>query len=205
MTPEWRVPEWFPDLTKSTLEKLKMFHVELLKFNQSINLIGPSTVKEADLHHFSDCICAIRILRDELKSEIPIYDFGSGNGFPGIVLSLLSPNLNLFLVESDERKSIFLKTISDRLELNNVRVINQRIESVEFNQPIQGICRALGSLKDVISLLDPKIPEKSVVFHFKGAGLDAEIAQCSTWNVKKLSEYRLPVGKTTRFLVSTTK
>lgn len=78
--PKWRVPLWFSDLPRPALEKLSLFHVELLRFNAAINLISSGTVTRADQIHFSDCILATQKMFLNTQAT-EIFDIGCGNGF----------------------------------------------------------------------------------------------------------------------------
>ncbi len=78
-----RLKGWFPDLSDEVCEKAGAYHSELLKFNKTINLISPNTIKNADSVHVADSIFAARIIEKSALAGHPIYDFGSGNVFTG--------------------------------------------------------------------------------------------------------------------------
>jgi 16S rRNA (guanine527-N7)-methyltransferase len=125
----WRVPTWFAALPAETLAMLKTFHVELLKFNGKLNLISRNTEREADETHFADSILACQLILANTSSP-RIYDFGSGNGFPGLVLAILDPKREVHLVESDMRKCEFLKHMIHLLKLSKVTLLNVRLETL---------------------------------------------------------------------------
>ena len=97
----WRIKEWFPSLSEKTHQQLKVYHSELLKFNKVVNLISSKTVPHADAIHFADSLLAAeQVIKKAIQFE-PLYDLGSGNGFPGLVYSILYPDQKVILVDID--------------------------------------------------------------------------------------------------------
>src|SRR3712207_4901501 len=82
---EARLKKWFPDLSPGTVERLVLYLSELLRYNKTTNLIPQSTIKNAEAVHIADSILASRLVEPMLVGDHPLYDFGSGNGCPGIV------------------------------------------------------------------------------------------------------------------------
>ena len=113
----WRIQEWFPKLPKDIYSKLKTYHSELLRFNKTVNLISAKSIFAADNTHFADCIHAVQIIGRDPEIDT-LYDFGSGNGFPGLVFAVFYPKVQVRLVESDQRKSEFLKPNMATITLN---------------------------------------------------------------------------------------
>ncbi|MCB0356582.1 MAG: class I SAM-dependent methyltransferase, partial [Bdellovibrionales bacterium] len=112
----WRVPEFFPELSKEQQEKLLAYQTELIHFNGRINLISARTEQEADIIHMADCIKASQlILKGSQQKEI--FDIGSGNGLPGIVMAILDAERKIVVVDKDARKMEFLKHLCSRLDL----------------------------------------------------------------------------------------
>ena len=112
----WRIKTWFPDLPENQEEKLKLFYNEILKFNSSLNIIPEKTISFADAIHFSDSIIACReIVKDSKLSSIT--DIGIGNGFPGIIMATLYPDIKVTIIDRDARKSEFIKQIGSQLKL----------------------------------------------------------------------------------------
>lgn len=108
-------------------EKYKKYQDLLIKWQDKINLIGQSTIQEIENRHFEDSRQLINFLKD--KDET-IVDLGSGAGFPGMVLAI-EGYTNIHLIESDQRKSIFLQNVS-RETLTPVKIHNDRIENVNL-------------------------------------------------------------------------
>ena len=82
-----------------------MFQKTLFKWQKSINLISKNTIKNTWERHFLDSAQLYKFVRG---IEGNIIDFGSGAGFPGLVLAIMGKK-NIHLVEADYKKCVFLK------------------------------------------------------------------------------------------------
>lgn len=208
-TEHWRISQWFPNLNNASIQKLQKYNALLGKFNKTLNLVSPKTLPFADAIHFADSILAINEITKSYKVD-ELYDFGSGNGFPGIVFSILYPDIPVTLVDSDERKCEFLKTVKSDLDLKNLKISNQTIESLPADLVKFGICRGLSSISKAILATRKLFKVGGVFFHMKGEGWASEIAEiptqlCSFWTPALVSEYRLPIGEIKFAVVKTEK
>lgn len=197
--PVWRLNSWFPDLGAETHDQLKKFFLELLKFNKTINLISAKTEPVADAIHFSDSILSSRIVYKNINNSKGLYDIGSGNGFPGLVYSILYPDQKIILLDSDERKCEFLKHVARVLVLNNVTVKNIKIEHMGPNSIEQAICRGFAPLPRALLMLRKIIKIEGSIFHLKSEEWAIEVSQipiqlCSLWRPSLVGDYCLPVG-----------
>lgn len=205
----WRIDDWFPELDNQIKSSLKTYHEELLKFNRSVNLIGVKTIPQADVVHFADCILAHRIIQPELKSDI-IYDFGSGNGFPGLLFAILTPEKKFRLVEVDQRKAEFLKHMVSTLKLANVEVLIRQIETLDAGSVQCAISRGFAPISKALLMSRKIFAVGGHFFHMKGEEWVSEVAAiptqlCSYWQPSLLGEYKLPIGEIRYSIVKTEK
>lgn len=205
----WRMAEWFPDLDPQIHELLKMFHSELIKFNLRLNLVSRATEREADEVHFADCLSAAQLISATGLNR-PIYDVGSGNGLPGIVMGILNPTLEVFLVESDSRKCEFLKHAVHHLKLANVKVMNVRLESLKNTDLGVGVSRGFATIAKTILACNKIFSKGGKFYHLKGPSWSREIADIpsqliSVWTPELVGEYSLPVSQSRRAVVCTSK
>lgn len=147
-------PENFQALFKvsrETMEAMEIYRNLLLKWQKAINLVSPTTLPDLWLRHFADSAQLSRLIPQGAK----IADLGSGAGFPGMVLSILRPDLGVALVESDERKAQFLKAVSRETGAKAV-VYPDRVERVlgQINPDIV-TARALASLGELLEFCLP--------------------------------------------------
>lgn len=205
----WRVPEWFKDLKEAELVRFKFFHHELVRFNKSINLISAKSIFEADLVHFADCILASKLILENCKKK-KIFDLGCGNGFPGLILSILDTEREYVLVESDTRKSEFLKHMINKFEFGNVSVQNMRIEDLPANSVECGVSRGFAQVAKALLTTRKIFKIGGHYYHIKGDHWTVELAGipsqlCSSWEPALLSQYKLPIGGKIGAVVVTTK
>ena len=205
----WRLAEWFPDLPSAKMEQLKIFHGELLKFNSRVNLISKSTEREADELHFADCLLASELI---LPVNLPsrIFDIGSGNGFPGLLFGILDTDREFLLVESDQRKSEFLKHCISVLKLKNVSVLNMRFENLSQMSVEAVMARGFASIAKALLGFNKIFDVGGQFIHLKGNNWSTEIANLpsqliSVWQPELLGEYFLPVSQARRAVVITQK
>ena len=136
-------------VSRETYEKLCIFQKALVKWQKSINLISKNTIKNAWERHFLDSAQLYKFVRDTRGN---IIDFGSGAGFPGMVLAIMGKN-NIHLVESDHKKCVFLKEIAMLTE-TDITIHNCRIEDLSFINVDLITCRALASLSKLIEYVE---------------------------------------------------
>ena len=155
--------------------KLELYHALLLKWQKAINLVGPATLGEAWYRHFLDSA--------QLLPRIPAHakihaDIGSGGGFPGLVLAIMASFPETHLIESDARKSAFLRTVARETE-TRVIIHTQRIENMTgVITPDFITARAVSPLETLLDWSLPwavQNPDITLCF-MKGAQAHDEIA-----------------------------
>ncbi|MBC7421076.1 MAG: 16S rRNA (guanine(527)-N(7))-methyltransferase RsmG [Bdellovibrio sp.] len=210
ITPSWRIENWFPDLDTLQKNSLKTYFTELIKFNKVVNLVSAKSLISADSTHFADSIYASLLVSKKVNKNEPLYDLGSGNGFPGLVYAILNLDQKMILMDSDERKCEFLKHIADALGLSNVVVQNKKIDLLPENTIAQAICRGFAPLPKSLLMLRKIAKSRSVLFHMKSSDWSMEVSQiptqlCSIWQPALEAEYVLPENDIKMFVVRTDK
>lgn len=113
-------------LTEADLDRLESHHRLLLRWNRVLNLTRIESEKEAAELHYAESIFVGRQLP---SGSLRIVDVGSGGGFPGFPIAVTRPECSVTLVESHQRKGVFLR--ESARDVKNLRVIGGRAESVE--------------------------------------------------------------------------
>jgi len=113
--------------TPALAAAIRQYMELLLRWNQKISLTSITDPREILQRHIGESIFAARV--------IPItggrlVDIGSGAGFPGLALKLVSPELEVTLIEPNMKKSVFLAEVARTLGLSGVKVISKRIEEL---------------------------------------------------------------------------
>jgi len=132
-------------------EKLRIYHALLVQWQKTINLVSPKTIPDAWRRHFEDSLQIDKLIHQNIKT---LYDFGSGAGFPALVLAIIRPTLDVTLIESDARKCAFLQTVSRETSCQNISILNDRLEIIlpTLSCPDYITARAFASLKEILSM-----------------------------------------------------
>ena len=165
------------EFSDSSIDKLKIFHDYLLDYNRKYNLISKSTEKNIWFRHILDSAQILKFL--DRKKANNIADFGSGAGFPGLILAIQSKN-NLFHVKLYEKSSVkrdFLNEIKEKLDLKNVEVKGDIYENEITSNTI--ICRAFKKLKEIINISREMIKKPHKLIILKGKNAQSEINNVS--------------------------
>lgn len=156
------------DVSRETSEKLRAFEALVKKWTQKINLISKSTIPEIWNRHIID---SAQIFSLALSGEHWV-DLGSGGGFPGIVIAILTEDSQtphqVTLIESDIRKCTFLRTAIRELSLN-ANVITSRIEELPPMKADILSARALADLDTLLAFSDRHLSSDGVALFPKGA------------------------------------
>lgn len=206
----WRIKEWFPDLSEKTVAALRSFFDLIVTHNKTLSLVSPKTIPVADALHFADCILGSQIVLEDSPGIKHVYDFGSGNGFPGIVFAIIHSEIQVTLVEIDIRKVEFLRHVSDTLGLSNIKVLHTSFESLPADSVKFAIVRGFGNISKTILLARKAIPKGGVLYHMKGEQWGLEITEiptqlCSIFFPALVREYVLPSTQIRFGVVKTTK
>ncbi len=165
-------------MDKEYLDKLKIYQELLATWQSKINLVSSNTLDNAWERHFEDSLQIMDFIPKDTKT---LFDLGSGAGFPGLVLAIMMPDIDVRLIESDQKKCAFLKTVSR--ETNScATVYNSRIEDVSCEtEPNVITARALASLNELFEHCKRWIttnPEITLIF-LKGAKANEELKELS--------------------------
>lgn len=114
------------EVTDNNLKDLDLYYKELVAYNAKTNLTTIIEKENVYLKHFYDSLTIVKTYN--FNDSLSILDIGSGAGFPGVVLKIFFPNLKLCLLDSNNKKTTFLKHIVKKLNFSNTDVINKRAE-----------------------------------------------------------------------------
>ena len=184
----------FTRVSRETITSFKKYEKELVKANETLNLVGKSTINDIWQRHFLDSAQVIDFID---KNDKTLVDLGSGAGFPGMVLALLLNDrkipLKIKLIEKSPKKINFLKNLIKELNLN-VEVIGNNIlkEPIKFSEDVF-IARAFKPLKIILELIHNKAQNWKKIFIFLGKTGKSELLQASkNWDI----EYKQRVSVT---------
>jgi 16S rRNA (guanine527-N7)-methyltransferase len=112
-------------LSDGQVELLRRHYELLVRWNKVLNLTAIRTLEETVERHYCESVFAAAHLPE---GPMSVADLGSGGGFPGIPIAIVRPDFSVALIESHQRKAVFLREAAR--DLANVRVIAKRAEDV---------------------------------------------------------------------------
>ena len=193
--------------TEKNLEDLRIYKDLLITYNQKFNLTAIKTEEEIYLKHFYDSLTLTKGI--SLDGILKLLDIGTGAGFPGLVLKIFYPNLEITLLDSNHKKIMFLETVIKALNLTNVTCLNTRAESLpsEYREYFDIVTsRAVAQLRILSELSIPYLKVGGKFIAMKGLA-DEEIIESKEILTKLDSEiietinFNLPIENSNRSLV----
>lgn len=164
-------------LSEPELRQLQKFSDMVLRWSPRINLISRASAADLWDRHIVDSAQVYLQIPERCESWV---DLGSGGGFPGIVVAILAahrrPDLQVTLVESDQRKAVFLRQAARELGLG-CAILAKRIEELNGLSADVVSARALASLDKLLEMSAPLLAPAGTALFPKGANRAAEIAE----------------------------
>lgn len=194
------------ELNEKTLSLLEEYYNILKEENEKYNLTRIIEQDDVYLKHFYDSLTITKIINISNQS---ICDLGSGAGFPGLVLAICFPNAKLTLIESNGKKCNFLNIVKERLLLENVTVINARVEEyAKDNREIFDIvtARAVAPIKHLLEYGIPLVKVDSYFIAMK-SNVEEETKHIDNYynklniNLEEKIEFNLPKENSLRTLL----
>jgi len=179
------------NVSRETIKKFQAYLTLLENWQRRINLVSNSTLGEAWQRHILDS--------GQLAAHYPpqtnhILDVGSGAGFPGLVLAIMG-GVTVDLVESDQRKAVFLSTVIRELGLP-AKVHNQRIETMPNLRPDVITARALAPVPKLLNLIETQLHPDGVCLFLKGASVEDELTNLQSYSTMVATTYPSLSGST---------
>lgn len=199
------------EVTKDKLDKLEMYYNLLIEYNEKINLTRITKKEDVYLKHFYDSLTLIKAY--DLTKNLDVCDIGTGAGFPGIVLKIFFPNLNITLVDALDKRVKFLREVILKLGLKNIVVYHIRAEDFAKDKREKYdivTSRAVAKLNVLNELCIPLVKENGYFIPMK-ANLDEELSLSKNSlkelesKVEDIISFTLPKEKSIRNIVKIKK
>ena len=171
------------NVSRETIEKLEIYASLLRKWNKTINLVSPGTLDTLWVRHFADSAQLLSLAPQNMRKWA---DLGSGAGFPGAVIAVLTesshPDLTVTLIESDQRKATFLRAVARETQ-TSFTVLAERCESVARLEADVISARALAPLDVLLGYVSRHIARTGTALLSKGASAASEVELAGkTWS-----------------------
>ena len=194
------------NLSVEQLEKFYKYMNLLIEWNEKMNLTAITEPNDIILKHFIDSITINKYIENSVK----VVDVGTGAGFPGIPLSIIRTDLQITLVDSLNKRLIFLQEIKKELELKNIDIVHARVEEIGQNKNYRetfdiATSRAVANLSTLSEYLVPLVKIKGKCVCMKASDAEEEIKQAENavnilgGKIVKVEKFNLPnsdIGRT---------
>ena len=155
-------------------EQIKKFYEYmnlLIEWNEKFNLTAIVEPKEIILKHFIDSLTIEKYINEGDK----VIDVGTGAGFPGIPLTIYKPPINITLLDSLNKRIIFLQEVIEKLEMKNIEAVHGRAEEFAKNRREMfdiATSRAVAPLNILLEYLLPFVKIGGTCLCMKGSNID---------------------------------
>ena len=178
------------DISDSQWQLLEKWAALLLEVNQNVNLISRKETEFLWEKQILPCL-ALLIFR-KFSPDVDVCDFGTGGGFPGILLAIVRPDLQLTLLDSRHKIIEVVRQMIDSLKLSNAQTVLGRGEELGKQRPWRQrfpllTARAVGPLIDLVRWTADLRKVESVLHIYKGGEIKDEVFALS----KKVSGVRV--------------
>tara|TARA_B100000965_G_scaffold69448_1_gene54756 strand:+ start:32 stop:649 length:618 start_codon:yes stop_codon:yes gene_type:complete len=161
----------------SSIEKIKKFNNYLLEYNKRYNLISKSTENNIWYRHILDSAQIIKYI--DFSKINNLADFGSGAGFPGLIIALHAenPSFHVKLYEKSPVKRDFLRDVKNNFNIKNISIENNVYEKEVLADVI--VCRAFKKLEEIIDISREIVKKPHKLIILKGKNAQSEINNVS--------------------------
>jgi len=152
------------------IQQLLAYHELISKWNRVYNLSAIRDPNESIKKHFLDSLSIVSFISPGL-----LLDVGSGAGLPGAVIAIMKPETQVFTIDSVGKKCRFMQTVRTELSLENLTVINDRVEDFSYEEAFpQIVSRAFSSVIDTLEKTKHLITKDGRYLLMKGDNIAQE-------------------------------
>ena len=193
-------------VTEEKLEQLNIIYNTLVETNKTMNLTRITEKEDVYLKHFYDSLTLAKIY--DLSKVNTLCDIGTGAGFPGLVLKIFYPNLEITLVDSLLKRVKYLNNLIDKLQLTGIKAYHNRAEDIikEGKKFDIVTARAVSALPKLLLWTMPLVNKNGSFLAMKGnveeeLELSKDIMKKHNWYVNKKETFTLPTKEDVRTIL----
>lgn len=199
------------ELDDNKINQLERYYELLVEWNEKFNLTNITDKEQVYLKHFYDSITLSKVI--DLNNEKTLCDIGTGAGFPGLVLKIIFPNLNVILVDALNKRTEFLKEVIRELKLDNIEVYHDRAENFARNNIEKYDIVTARAVAHLSILLEYGIPMVKINKYFIAmkANIETEIEESNDALEKldskiiQIEKFKLPIEESNRTIIKIEK
>ena len=197
-------------LSKEQIDQFLNYYELLIEWNEKINLTANTAYEDVLKKHFIDSLSLCKAM--DVQKELTVIDIGTGAGFPGLALKIAFPNLRMTLLDSLNKRIVFLNQVIEELKLTKIETIHCRAEDfagkAEYREGFDlCVSRAVANLSTLSEYCLPFVKIGGLFISYKSEKIEEEMKQAKNaisilgGGVKKQVEFTLPSSDIYRNLV----
>lgn len=165
------------DFTDKEKQKFEIYFNELINYNQYVNLTSITEHDEVFIKHFLDSCLA----KDFIPINSKVVDIGTGAGFPGVPLKIVREDLDVYLVDSLNKRIQFLEQLKPKLNIQYKTFHLRAEEFCNVNRENFDVCvsRAVAKLNTLCEYCLPLLKVGGLFIAYKGNNVKEEVEQCN--------------------------
>ena len=195
-------------IDEEKLEKLNIYANFLIEYNKHTNLTAITNIEDVYLKHFYD---SILIAKTYNFTNEKVLDIGTGAGFPGMIIKIFYPNIELTLLDSNNKKITFLEELSHKLGINDINIIQKRAEELDKREYFDIVTsRAVSNLCILSEISLPLVKQNGYFIPLKGSN-EEEIEEAKYaidklgGKIEKIYKFTLPIEESNRNIIKIKK
>lgn len=170
------------DVTDEMLTQFEKYMDGILEWNKSINLTAIKEKDEFILKHYVDSVLGVNL--PEYDAAENIIDVGTGGGFPGVPLAIVSPDKNFVLADSLNKRLKVINTLTEECGIFNVKTVHGRAEELARKKDMREkfdlcVSRAVANMSVLLEYCLPFIKTGGYLLAYKGPDAEKEIEAAS--------------------------
>lgn len=195
------------EMPDNTYNLFEIYFNELIEYNQKVNLTAITDKEEVYIKHFYDSCLAHNFIPNKAK----VVDVGTGAGFPGVPIKIVRNDINLHLVDSLNKRIIFLNQLKEKLNINYTTYHSRAEDFCTSlnNREHFDVCvsRAVAKLNTLAEYCLPLIKVGGIFIAYKSGDIDEEINQASNaikvlgGQINEIKNFDLPKNMGNRNLI----
>lgn len=165
------------ELNEKEIERLNIYGNLLLSWNEKINLTAITEPNDVLYKHFYDCILFFKNVT--VKKGATLVDVGTGAGFPGMVIKIVRPDIEVTLLDSLNKRLVFLNEVIAELQLCGIKTVHMRAEEAGKSRQHRekydiATARAVASLPVLLEYCTPLVKPNGIFVAMKGPSVIEE-------------------------------